>query len=222
MSATEKESSERAHAVRSMFDRFVLQHDVILSEARPGADCATASFASVTGREEDLVAQQARLADLTVVPASGRGRGRVVVRCAARRAVRFRTPGADLAADGADHDRRAHVPGLERHRRIRIGGICRAALAATRRGGAHPVGRRLPAARAGGARSRRLPGAARGARRHRDVPARSATRWAPACWRRHATSAATCWRWAPIRTPACASSSWAGSPGTCWSMPTCR
>jgi nucleotide-binding universal stress UspA family protein len=68
MSATEKESNERAHAVRSMFDRFVLQHDVILSEARPGADCATASFASVTGREEDLVAQQARLADLTVVP----------------------------------------------------------------------------------------------------------------------------------------------------------
>jgi nucleotide-binding universal stress UspA family protein len=68
MSATEKESSERAHAVRSMFDRFVAQHNVILSEARPGADAATASFASVTGREEDLVAQQARLADLTVVP----------------------------------------------------------------------------------------------------------------------------------------------------------
>src|SRR5580704_433890 len=48
MSATEKESSERAHAVRSMFDRFVLQHDVILSEARPGAECATASFAPIT------------------------------------------------------------------------------------------------------------------------------------------------------------------------------
>jgi nucleotide-binding universal stress UspA family protein len=68
MSATEKESSDRAHAVRSMFDRFVAQHDVIISEARPGVDAATASFASVTGREEDLVAQQARLADLTVVP----------------------------------------------------------------------------------------------------------------------------------------------------------
>src|ERR1700688_140178 len=68
MSATEKESSDRAYAVRSMFDRFVAQHDVILSEARPGTDAATASFASVTGREEDLVAQQARLADLTVVP----------------------------------------------------------------------------------------------------------------------------------------------------------
>lgn len=68
MSATEKESSERAHAVRAMFDRFVVQQDVIISEARPGAECATASFAAVTGREEDLVAQQARLADLTVVP----------------------------------------------------------------------------------------------------------------------------------------------------------
>ena len=68
MSATEKESSERAHAVRSMFDRFVAQHEVIVSEARAGSENATASFAAVTGREEDLVAQQARLADLTVVP----------------------------------------------------------------------------------------------------------------------------------------------------------
>jgi nucleotide-binding universal stress UspA family protein len=68
MSATEKESSERAHAVRSMFDRFVAKHEVIVTEARAGADCATASFAAVTGREEDLVAQQARLADVTVVP----------------------------------------------------------------------------------------------------------------------------------------------------------
>src|SRR5208282_2907169 len=42
--------------------------EVIVAEAHPGADCATASFAAVTGREEDLVAQQARLADVTVVP----------------------------------------------------------------------------------------------------------------------------------------------------------
>src|SRR5487761_2594163 len=68
MSATEKESNDRAHAVRSMFERFVARHDVLLADARPGAECATASFASVTGREEDLVAQQSRLADLTVVP----------------------------------------------------------------------------------------------------------------------------------------------------------
>jgi nucleotide-binding universal stress UspA family protein len=39
-----------------------------VQEAHPNAGHATASFAAVTGREEDIVAQQARLADLTVVP----------------------------------------------------------------------------------------------------------------------------------------------------------
>ncbi|MBV9784985.1 MAG: universal stress protein [Acidisphaera sp.] len=68
MSATEKESSERANAVHAMFDRFVAQHQVVLGEPTERADHATASFASVIGREEDLVAQLARLADLTVVP----------------------------------------------------------------------------------------------------------------------------------------------------------
>jgi nucleotide-binding universal stress UspA family protein len=68
MSATEKESGDRAHAVRSMFERFVTDHNVSVTEARPGLLGATASFAAVTGREEDLVSQQARLADLTVVP----------------------------------------------------------------------------------------------------------------------------------------------------------
>jgi nucleotide-binding universal stress UspA family protein len=68
MSATEKESSDRAHAVRLMFERFVTSQQVAVSEAHPGATHATASFAAVTGREEDIVAQQARLADLTVVP----------------------------------------------------------------------------------------------------------------------------------------------------------
>jgi nucleotide-binding universal stress UspA family protein len=68
MSATEKESSDRAHAVRSMFERFVARQNVVVREAHAGLDHATASFAAVTGREEDIVAQQARLADLTVVP----------------------------------------------------------------------------------------------------------------------------------------------------------
>src|SRR4051812_35287288 len=68
MSATEKESSDRAHAVRSLFERFVAEQNVPVTEPRHGIGSATASFAAVTGREEDLVAQQARLADLTVVP----------------------------------------------------------------------------------------------------------------------------------------------------------
>ena len=66
MSATEKESSDRAHAVRAMFDRFMAENHVTVGEAK--FDTVTASFATVVGREEDLVAQQARLADLTVVP----------------------------------------------------------------------------------------------------------------------------------------------------------
>jgi nucleotide-binding universal stress UspA family protein len=68
MTATEKESGERARAVHDMFARFVATHGVTLAEARAGAGQATANFASITGREEDLVAQQARLADLTIVP----------------------------------------------------------------------------------------------------------------------------------------------------------
>ena len=68
MSATERESSDRAHAVRAMFERTVAAQGVQVAEARPGLDHPTASFAAVTGREEDIVAQQARLADLTIVP----------------------------------------------------------------------------------------------------------------------------------------------------------
>jgi nucleotide-binding universal stress UspA family protein len=73
MSATEKEGAQRANAVRALFDRFTAANGVTVGEpqrSKPGhgAQEATASFASVTGREEDLVAQQARLADLTVVP----------------------------------------------------------------------------------------------------------------------------------------------------------
>jgi nucleotide-binding universal stress UspA family protein len=68
MSATEKESTDRAHAVRAMFERFVAAQGVTVTDARRGATIPTASFATITGREEDLVAQQARLADLTIVP----------------------------------------------------------------------------------------------------------------------------------------------------------
>ena len=67
MSATERESSDRSTAVRTMFDRFVAEHGVVVTEPRPGAG-ATANFASITGREDDLVSQLARLTDLTVVP----------------------------------------------------------------------------------------------------------------------------------------------------------
>jgi nucleotide-binding universal stress UspA family protein len=68
MTATERESTDRAHAVRAMFERFVAKEGVQLTDARRGMAIASASFATVVGREEDLVAQQARLADLCIVP----------------------------------------------------------------------------------------------------------------------------------------------------------
>jgi nucleotide-binding universal stress UspA family protein len=68
MTATEHESLSRAQAVRAMFENFVASRAVRIGEPAPGESVATASFATVTGREDDLVAQQARLADLTVVP----------------------------------------------------------------------------------------------------------------------------------------------------------
>src|SRR5208337_4030025 len=67
MSATEKESGERAQAVRALFDDFVRRQALTVSEPRPGMTGTSISFTTLTGREEDVVAQQARLADLTVV-----------------------------------------------------------------------------------------------------------------------------------------------------------
>ncbi|WP_458096945.1 universal stress protein [Roseomonas sp. WA12] len=71
MAATERESGDRASRVQQLFDRFVDGKDVVLAssaEAAEKADAATLSFASVAGREEDLVAQQSRLYDMAVVP----------------------------------------------------------------------------------------------------------------------------------------------------------
>ncbi|WP_372618805.1 universal stress protein [Falsiroseomonas sp.] len=72
MAATERESGERANRVRQLFERFTTVHgDVTLV-----ADATTAvktpgvslSFETISGREEDVVAQQSRLFDMAVVP----------------------------------------------------------------------------------------------------------------------------------------------------------
>jgi len=68
MTASENQSSQRADALRQNFDRFVRAHAIPLERAHYEGDHASASFLAVTGREEDMVAQLARLADLTVVP----------------------------------------------------------------------------------------------------------------------------------------------------------
>jgi len=67
MSATEKESNQRAEEVRALFDGFMREHGVTLAEPLADLNEPTASFVTMTGREEEVVAQQARLADLAVV-----------------------------------------------------------------------------------------------------------------------------------------------------------
>ncbi len=68
MQATDKESGERSSAVRDMFDRLLGASGIRMEHPVFQEDHPSASFATTVGREEDVVAQQARLADLTVVP----------------------------------------------------------------------------------------------------------------------------------------------------------
>ena len=56
-----------APAMSAMFQRFTDEHRVTVAEASAGAESATASFLLLTGRRLDILPQQARLADLTVV-----------------------------------------------------------------------------------------------------------------------------------------------------------
>jgi hypothetical protein len=65
-------SRDRESAVRDLFERLTAEHGLAVAEARPNADEATASFATLIGREPDvIVAHQARLVDLIVVPHPG-------------------------------------------------------------------------------------------------------------------------------------------------------
>ncbi len=67
MVATEREAVRRAVLVRQMFDRVVAERGVTLAPARPGADEASVWFETVLGRDDEVVAQAARVADVTVL-----------------------------------------------------------------------------------------------------------------------------------------------------------
>jgi hypothetical protein len=74
MAATERESGERAGRVRELFERFAAIHGDIALASDPNTALkvpgVTLSFEALAGREEDVVAQQSRLYDMAVVPAS--------------------------------------------------------------------------------------------------------------------------------------------------------
>ncbi len=68
MSASEKESTERTRTVRALFDACVAERRTALEPAHPDAAEVSASFTSVVGREDEIIAQRSRLCDLVVVP----------------------------------------------------------------------------------------------------------------------------------------------------------
>lgn len=59
---------KQASAMREAFENLVATNGLTVTEATPSADRPTASFAAIAGREPEVVAYQARLADLIVVP----------------------------------------------------------------------------------------------------------------------------------------------------------
>ncbi len=68
MSATEKESGSRAFNLRELFDMATEAQAVAIGDAMRGSNEPSASFTTMTGREDEIIAHQARLSDLTIVP----------------------------------------------------------------------------------------------------------------------------------------------------------
>ena len=71
MVATEREAERRAASVRALFDRVVAERGVQVAQAKPGANAPTAWFDTIIGRDDEAVAQAARIADLTVLARPG-------------------------------------------------------------------------------------------------------------------------------------------------------
>jgi nucleotide-binding universal stress UspA family protein len=59
---------KHASAVGDAFKKLAAKNGLTVTEATPGADYPTTSFTTIVGREPEVVAYQARLADLIVVP----------------------------------------------------------------------------------------------------------------------------------------------------------
>ena len=65
MGAAETEGKERSVKVRELFDK-LCSRDAVPRASRPGADGFSAEFVQRIGREDDLVAEHGRIADLIV------------------------------------------------------------------------------------------------------------------------------------------------------------
>ena len=68
MSASERATGARERSLEELFAMAAEEEGVPVGEALRGGDEPSASFTALTGREDELIAHKARLADLTIVP----------------------------------------------------------------------------------------------------------------------------------------------------------
>jgi nucleotide-binding universal stress UspA family protein len=68
LNATEREHGTQARHLRELFEAATEAAVVPMGDAMRGLNEPSASFTTLTGREEQVIAYQARLADLTIVP----------------------------------------------------------------------------------------------------------------------------------------------------------
>lgn len=68
MTASEREMTARVSALRAMFEQVAAAEAVTVGRAQRGSFEPSASFTTITGREDEVIAYRARLADLTIVP----------------------------------------------------------------------------------------------------------------------------------------------------------
>jgi nucleotide-binding universal stress UspA family protein len=68
ITASERENGSRAQKLRNLFQAAAEEHEVPIREPVLGVEAASASFTLVNGREEEIIAYQARISDLTIVP----------------------------------------------------------------------------------------------------------------------------------------------------------
>jgi nucleotide-binding universal stress UspA family protein len=68
ITAAEKESNARTQSLINLFTAVTNEHGVRIGEPDFGREAPSASFRSVIGSEEEIIAHQARISDLTIVP----------------------------------------------------------------------------------------------------------------------------------------------------------
>lgn len=68
MAATEKQGNSEARALAALFEAAAVKSGIAIGKPAIGERRATATYVSVVGREDEVVAAEARLADITIVP----------------------------------------------------------------------------------------------------------------------------------------------------------